>query len=545
MNLKTISASTWTILDRLHGKEGFWNRLLNGVGERTKALAELGACGEPAVIPEIADCLLATETEVKRAASHAVAGLLSIVPPIRLVELDSLIRVVGSHRSYREHSWRRMTPADLERVAVGEHAISILGLASFHNDGHVRETAVRKLSEWNSGSELPFLLIRANDWARPVRTVAEKALRYRLTPGYAGHFIANLHLALRLEFCGRSEHAPLIQSIAALLRLPECRHHLEIGASSGDRATRRACLQMAAELDGPERFSILTAALTDSDGLMRLLACRHLLPDISTNELPKIVEALKRDPFMPVRKEAIQTLAQRAPEVATPLLLDALLDRHTSMRELSRFYLQKSCNFDAAAFYRERMTATNDGKLVGIIQGLGETGVADDIHRIRPFVEFTEARHRKAALYALSRIGPDTLLETFVTALADLHPGVSNEACKALLPRAHRLDPKPISALLQDTEPVHVRRNALKLAFRLSKWTALPILLEVSTGESNVAVQARKFLYSWLYSSTRAYPAPTESQRNVAKAAFARIPRTFELKLRDELSSFLNEEPTR
>lgn len=541
MNLKAISTPTWEKLHKLRGGGGFWQRVLAGLDEKVEMLEELAACGEPAVIPEIADYLLAFEGEIRRATRKAVDQLLSQVPRGRLAEMDYRVREVGSHRPHWETAWWQMKPDELERIASEDHGVSILGLASFHANGHVREAALRKLAEHRSGSELPFLLIRLNDWVQPVQTQARGAIQSRLTTDYASHFLTNLQLVLRLEFCGRGEHTALVKDISTLLRRPECRHHLLEGASSGDRAMRRACLRLAAEIEGAGRLSVLRAALTDSDPLIRFWTARRLLPDASLDELPRLATELARDPFMPVRREALQALAQRLPENARPSLMDALTDRHTSIRETARFFLSELGDFDAASVYRDRLNAAVGAQLVGAIRGLGETGTAKDAERIRPLLNAGEARHRKAAIFALARIAAENFTEEFTAALADTQPGVSNEACKALLQRARRVEVDTLFYLLREDKREYVKKNAMKLIVRLDKWVSLPALISVSCGDSAIASRTRELLNAWLHSSTRGYARPTNQQLTAAEHAFAKASSSLDSALHRELSSLLKE----
>ena len=75
----------------------------------------------------------------------------------------------------------------------------VLGLTSFHPDGYLREKALHALAARHSGIEIPFILLRLNDWVKEIRTVAREAFDERLTPEYAVHFVMNLPLVLRLK----------------------------------------------------------------------------------------------------------------------------------------------------------------------------------------------------------------------------------------------------------------------------------------------------------------------------------------------------------
>lgn len=541
MNLKTISLSTREKLRKIRGGAGLWNRTLEGSLEQIDGLKELALSAEPAVIPEIADYLLSPDPDIRRVTRNVIHQLLAQVPPARLPDLDVRLREIGSRHPDWGNGWDVLEPESVAQVALGEEAVSILGLASFHANGRVREAAIRYLSEYRDGSELPYLLIRVNDWVAPVQELARQAVRARLRSDGAGQFLGNLHLVLRLEFCGRGEHASLVQDVGDMLRRPECRPHLLAGTVSRDRSVRRACLRLAGDIPGEAGLSLLRAASTDSDPTIRFWSARRILAEVNLNDLPALATELAHDPWVPVRREALQAFGQRLPESATLLLMEALLDHHASIREVARFFLGRAPGFDAAAFYRQRMQATTSVQSVGLVKGLGETGSGRDVELIRPLLIAEEPRLRKAAIYGLSLLAPEEFVNEFGAAVGDNHPGVSNEATKALLPRVGLVEPGVLFGYLRDDPRELVRRNSLKLVMGLARWMSLPILLHTSCDGSPLAIQASKFLQTWLQSTTRGYLRPTQSQVADARRALALVSRDLETKLHQDVSTFLDE----
>jgi hypothetical protein len=85
----------------------------------------------------------------------------------------------------------------------------VIALASMHKSGFVRERAVRLLAGRRDGGELPLLLVRVNDWVAPVREAAGAAVRARLQPAYAVHFVRCLTLVEDLGGERRASHQAL------------------------------------------------------------------------------------------------------------------------------------------------------------------------------------------------------------------------------------------------------------------------------------------------------------------------------------------------
>ena len=83
--------------------------------------------------------------------------------------------------------------------------------ASVPADTSVKRRLMNLPSRIEDGSELPFLLLRANDWVATVRGFAIVAVRHRFLPGYFDHFARNAQLVLRLAECGRDKHDDIIQ----------------------------------------------------------------------------------------------------------------------------------------------------------------------------------------------------------------------------------------------------------------------------------------------------------------------------------------------
>ncbi len=164
--------------------------------------------------------------------------LLFEMPPAELAAVDQESRT-WSIRSEPIRKFHATIRAEaVFNLAPSPYFVSRLGLVSFHPNGHVREAAIQRLAEIHTGEELPFLLIRLNDWVMEVREKAHDAVILRMDPSYAEHFLRHIALVLRLEMCGRANRR-IVGEITAFLKGPECRSALESAAASGDRLVRR------------------------------------------------------------------------------------------------------------------------------------------------------------------------------------------------------------------------------------------------------------------------------------------------------------------
>lgn len=437
-----------------------------------------------------------------------IDGAIAKLSPVELASLD--LRA----RRYSGYDWEYFEPSDVGRLARSKFASSLVGLASFHFNGYVREAAVRQLALQRTGKELPFLLIRLNDWVAQVREAAAKAVRARIEPAYALHLLANIVLVLRLRVCARAEMG-FVDEVCSLLKRPECKEALQTAAMSKDKNVRRFSFQLAAEADPSSGATIIRAIMKDPDGPTRRSAV-HLLPRISPEELVGVVEPMLRDRFMPLRRDALWFAATKRPEIAKEPLRDALLDRHGSMRETARHFLSVAGVENARDYYAESIRTGRMPQLFAAICGLGETGMATDVPLLTPFFGSELARIRRAAVYAVGKLDVEGQLQQILNMLSDAQPAVSREAFKVLQEKAGYIAISDLEAFAFGWADFHVRRNALTLIIQADKWKKVPALLRAcADNDARIAQQASMALRGWLvnYNSSFAEPTREDSQR--------------------------------
>jgi HEAT repeat protein len=506
--MKPISTETWQQLHRLSHDDSWMGALGSNTESQIDALEAIAHSAEAKAIPEFLYLLVIGKGEIWRAAAEAAAKLVGVLEPQDLVALDQMVRSVEFHSP-----WRKMKPEDLRRFAEVEFAVSLLGLASFHPSGYVREAAVKELVRQNSGAVVPFLLLRMNDWVGSIRQIAFQALRERLNPFYAKHFLKNWPLVIHLKQCGRAA-TDISAAVTALLKTEACIEAVQFGMNSRNRIVRRAAFQLMAESAASARLDILSQLTRDSDPGMRTWAAHHLLPDIPDSELPEMVKPMLKDRYMPVRSQALALLVQRRPEVAQHVLLDGLLDVHVSMRELARYYLAQEAGFEAHEFYRNALRYGNAEERYAAICGLGETGGSVDGELVMKFLDDKEPKLRRAAVYALGRLDGEKYQMRIFTMLSDPQSRVVKQAAKALLPNARLLPMQWIKDLPETDDRRVVRQAGLMLALKRSKWERLPLLLQLcADADPVIASQALNALRDWFSGYNRSFAEPTKTDR--------------------------------
>jgi len=280
--------------------------------------------------------------------------------------------------------------------------------------------------------------------------------------------------------------------------------------SAKDKMVRKTSFKLAAEADPATRASIIRAVMTDPDAATRSWAVRHLLPEVTPDELPGLVEPMLKDNFMPVRREALWFLATKRPDLATQPVRSALLDRHISMRDTARHFLAIAGVKSAREFYTEAVQTGNDTQRLPAICGLGETGEKADVQLIAPYLNSTLTKIRRAAVYAIGKLDAEGHLEQLTGILCDVKPSVSREAMKVLLPKARYVPLADLEKMFISESEFHIRRNALTLIFYGDKWTKIPALLKACADkETRLAEQATEALRAWRTNYNGSFAEPT------------------------------------
>lgn len=513
MVMRQTSPHARALIEQLLEPVGLWEKL-KGSRDHVAILTAIGDSNELAAIVDILPFVLAKRPEVAAAAAMAVDKLVLGSNTKELASLDLALRERSPYSGDHFYEWHKVSPGQLgELERFGEASVSLLGMASFHQSGYVREAAIKRLDTITSGAELPFLILRGNDWVSNVRDAAYEAISSRLRPEYARHFIANLTFVSRLEGAGRADHKALIQTINELLRSDECRAELLESLWSDDRFVRRASFRLALNYKGSELPEIVRHALSDRDTVIRFWAAQTVSSAFEGATLVRFLALMKRDRFMPVRREALRICVSRSLPELLAELRSALLDPHASMREEARYHLRKLDSMDVAAFYRQSLSTAEAHTLYPAICGVGETGSAGDDHLIVSYASHQVGRIRRSAIKALAKLNGGAHIDVLMDALKDEVTQVSRQALKALSDKSLSLSGERIWNLFQSAAHAHVKRNAISLIEKLGKWDSISYLVRaVRDSDEAVADMSRFGIQRWLARFNRSFPSPMPEQ---------------------------------
>jgi len=472
---------------------------------------------EAALVPQLIEIAFGGGDDTRHRALRALGECIAVASAEELLELDELCR----QRWWDDRmGWRAVRPSDVDALAgISADPTRTLGVLSFHPDGRVRERAVRQLGGMSGGAELPFLLIRLNDWVGAIARSAERAVASRVTPSHADAFVDNLPILLRLGERRRRPHDAVIRAVIEMLLAPESRNALERGLGSPARGVRRILYRACLEARWLGGTILIERALSDEDSVIRVAAARRARQELSTADLERLAPRLSSDPYPSVRSEGLAAAAEHGAPNAERLLLDALTDRSRVVRETARFGLRRYRNVrDFASIYRARIAELRDGgdRVRGIaaaLLGLGESGSGEDASVLVPFLEDPRPTVRAAAARAVAMLDIESTLSRLVAMLSDASPIVTRQVRRAIEPRIGSVSLDELRHQIARSPHMKGRLDGLLLGRRLRKWDAIVLSLEnVRDRYPEVREAAMAGVRRWIVNQNSSFEQPTRGQ---------------------------------
>lgn len=499
------------------------------LAQAPEILAKLEKDHDLTAIPK-AFCWLLTgdDPASKLQAAQSMAKLVSLLPITRLLKLDLVFREQTSLDW--EHDWKREDPANLllPSLSDSEKAV-ILGLASFHSNGYFRERAIGALSLMTTGAELPYLVIRLNDWVPAIWNRSNTAVLRRLNPQNARAIIAALPLIFRLRGRSRHDHHELVDASIATLSKPDARPELELGLRSKDSMIRQCCYRVVLEAGIFDNSTLLGRLIKEPLPTNRSLILDHIRADLTPEEFQPYRSTLLRDKSAPVRLTALRSLHQFNPAESIAELELAVSDDDPAVREAARFLLKKyDDTYDFPRMYREILRIPSIRNR-GAISGLGETGHADDTRYIMPFLKADKVRMVRSCVRAMAKLDFLGSKDALIAFLVDPRPGIAKEARRLLYGRINAIDAERIRRDYFQNKPDALRQHAAFLLCCLDKWDAPKYLLEFCADQSKpIAEFGLSALSKWLSRYNCSFTTPSRAQleavQNALKAYGSAIP---------------------
>lgn len=441
-------------------------------------------------LSRVASQLLSSNQEVQRVARICVAQILKSLPASDAWWFSS--NILG----YVSQSWHLMKADQVEAIAGAPSDDAypwVLGLLSRQDSGYVRHKAVQLLANIHDGRELPFLLVRQNDWVEAVAQEAQLAVKQRIHDQYAVHLATYLPVIAHLSVCSRHNHSPLVQQVFTLLVDDKYTSLLEQIFATASRPQQRFLMQQCVSISGSHQVRFLEACLTSSDPVICSAGCRLACRVYSEEKLYSYLECLTKHRFVVVRKMAMQEIARLFATRDPAFWRRSLLDSNQGIRELARYWTMQLGM--TAQEIHEVYQSHLDSSVYSLValQGLQEVGHEEDAITFQPYLKHPSPAFRQAAVRGFCKFPTEAILEPVIGMLWDSSPTVVQEVGKALLPIASLLDPYYLCGVAVSGPHKKGRNEAIKLLAAQGKWKSIPFLLRVAAeGSAEVASQAEE-----------------------------------------------------
>lgn len=525
--MKGISKEEHHLIDELYKKTTFFDVFKNTNTRKIEILQSLANSGSMLTLTFLLPLALEKNQTILRTARNAIHQIISSHRKQDLIGLDQYIRrLTLYHYSDKLAAWHQLLPESIRAYPIKDDSdVSFIGICSFHRNGYVREAAIEMLSKQVSGAEIPFLLLRLNDWQPKIRFLAFKAIRQRLHSDYVKHFLEAIYLIKHLsEYYSREKFSDLVDEIYGMFGHPKNRNVLLSGFHSKDPVVRRFCFKLAINLPDIDQESVISEALRQSDALIRLQMVKHICRNYSNECLNPWLKRIESDVFPPIRQLALQAHIDRFPEKSTEELRAALMDRHKTIREMARYYL-KDQQMDFPSFYREKLKGTDEGLIQAAIVGLGETGEKADAQWITPFLCHDNSRIRRAVVKALGMLNPEDNTEVFMSSLQSDKGSVSRESRQILAGIVDLRQAEFLREIFENNDWPHVKKNILFLFTKLSKADSILFLLRACAArEEEVRDTAIRHIELWMSGyNTKFYVPISDEKRKKIKDIFDKV----------------------
>lgn len=385
---------------------------------------------------------------VRLAGGVSLGDALAVADPGEWLALDAGARMVAWYRAEALPEWECVAPLPADLAGLDE---SRLALALCHRDGRVRERAVRRSGAYPG--LLPLIVIRATDWAQPVREGARELLRAALDVDAA------VALAPLILLVGRRERGAFgVELLGEVLRgvsgerlVPLC--------TAADRTVRRFAYRLAVEERLLSPAQLARAAARDTDAVVQTLCAEAALKAVPADADDDVLQPLLAARNPRARSAGVTALRRvgRAAEAER-----FLVDRSAVVRACAR-YVVRRLGGDPLPLYRGRCSDPGDPALPpGAVIGLAECGERADAGMLWPLLAHPVPAVRARAVAGL-RVLDVSDVARLRPLLDDSDPGVVGETAVSLLPSARRLPSEWLMERIGVRWPRHVRTAAFRL----------------------------------------------------------------------------------
>lgn len=427
--------------------------------------------GKQNYLPVLYQALVAEDKETIRFVAREIAQYMQSLNAGQIIRLDEQFRTYTS-LEWRI-SWEKVDVDLLEKnIRNKEDFLWCMRVGTFHPNGFFREKCIRKLAtDWESAG---FLLLRLNDWAAPVRTVAEEVCSALLVTNDKGVISYLPYLQRVAKGLRRNSQvlATLEERVAKKLQ-EQIRQGVTLYLKRYEVRTRLYLYRLLYEHECLEQDDIGRLLEQERNG-----QCQYVLMTILLSRFNVSMEEL--DIYLNHKSKMVQRVALERKYSVVGTYWDGLehmlLSTSAGIREMVSYILRKHTEIDVLSFYKARLETTQ--RKICIL-GIGENGAAGDVKELFRYLNDVDEGVVKCTLWSISKVLGRDAEDIYWQYLQDARPVVMRAAYQCISKNEITYGAKPVFELFLSTDSQLLREKLAYQTRREKSWDCLPYALKL------------------------------------------------------------------
>lgn len=403
-------------------------------------------------------------------AANAIHAYMESLNAAGLIKLDRRFRDYTSMQWSID--WKQVSISDIRKSVSDQNAyLNILRLGTSHPSGYFRERCMWALCD--DEASFPFIVLRLNDWVKPVRDNAYRILSDGLKAAKTDTAIAMLPFISRTRAgrrytCENLQHMEKQLTEKILLHLDEIsldkiRDYLP--------ATKRFLYKILITPDVLTKNAANMLLQREKNGNEKALIISRILRYYPCSETELELYGKNKSPL--VRKKALEKMYERRGGSWDGLEIH-LLDKARGIRSDVCYILRKHTDFDILSYYRSKLHTPQEP--IAIL-GIGENGTARDAALLMPYLHSDSKKLIKYAMKAASSLNASGLDDIYWGYLNNTCVTISKAAYEAISKSEIHYGSQKLYDAFQNCENFHTRKYLLSLLVKEPSWERLPYLL--------------------------------------------------------------------
>ncbi len=435
----------------------------------------------------------------RKRAAKTLAEALSKMSFKNIVDTDFSMR--NSYYKGVRIDWRSYKLIDFIDKDMSHHEIEVVTIfSSLNRNGNIREHALRLMMTCENS--LPFVVLRLNDWAKPVRQQARETFLYRLNKATDKELIDTVLFIEKLKQGKRDNHQELINKFYEVISKPERKGILKLGIIHSDVKIRRVCAGILCTLKNTTESDIIEYLSKEKDPLNRKTVLKKWISQ--GNDIDSFIDIFATDKSPQNRSYILEHLYFSKNPRTEEIALKMLHDKNLKVIKSASFFVTKLVpDFKPREFYIRHLEE-NTNPLVAIY-GLSVFGVKSDTNLIELYLENKDSIIVKVTLVALIKLDTNKYSYILPDMLTDERVGISRTAMDLII--KHQINEyEKIYSIFETTNSEIIQQRCFKILLKASKWYRLKyILISLNLDIKNLEEIAQENLKDWLKNYNKSY----------------------------------------